>query len=136
MLNRPRMGGGTGPTKLLVSRTPCAGCYSLLGLAAASPKQRPPVGSGDVRQFRDFGPWLVGGGRRHLCAGLGLGGVLIFMYGGATRTHWEMGVGPLVKGCALTRGIELVWGYAPSRSPRWTTPGGSATQRRYLLNES
>ena len=54
----------------------------------------------------------------------------------APHTPLDMGFGPLVKGCPLTRGIELVWGYAPSRSPRWTTPGGSATQRRYLHNHA
>ena len=56
-----------------------AGCYSLLGLAAGSPKQRPPVGSGDVRQFRDFGPWLVYLGWRYPAGALGLGGVLDVM---------------------------------------------------------
>ena len=52
----------------------------LLGLAAGSPKQRPPVGSGDVRQLRDFAPRLVQPGGRYLGGGLGMGGVLNFSH--------------------------------------------------------
>ena len=74
-------GGGSSTSKLIASRRIDAlmypGEHSLLKFAWAdrakeylaetsccaclprAPKQRPPVGSGDVRQLRDFGPGLV-----------------------------------------------------------------------------
>ena len=57
-----------------------ASCACLL----RAPKRRPPVEVRDVRKLRDFAYRLVHPGGRCLCAGLGLGGVLVFSWGGAT----------------------------------------------------
>ena len=50
-----------------------ASCACLL----RAPKRRPPVEVRDVRELRDFAYRLVHPGGRYLCAGLGLGGVLV-----------------------------------------------------------
>ena len=61
--------------RLFVAAAPTRCCACLL----RAPKQRPPVGSGDVRQLRDFGPCLVYAGGRYLGGGLGLGGGTVFL---------------------------------------------------------
>ena len=53
-----------------------ASCACLL----RAPKRRPPVEVRDVRELRDFAYRLVHPGGRYLCAGLGLGGVLVFSW--------------------------------------------------------
>ena len=60
-----------------------ASCACLL----RAPKRRPPVEVRDVRELRDFAYRLVHPGRRCLCAGLGLGGVLVFWRSWATLTQ-------------------------------------------------
>ena len=57
-----------------------ASCACLL----RAPKRRPPVEVRDVRELRDFAYRLVHPGGRYLCAGLGLGGVLVFWRSWAT----------------------------------------------------
>ena len=62
--------------RLFVAAAPTRCCACL----PRAPKQRPPVGSGDVRQLRDFAPRLVQPGGRYLGGGLGMGGVLNFSH--------------------------------------------------------
>ena len=53
---QPRGLGPFAPINLVEHLAQHVSCYSLLRLAAGSPKQRPLVGSGDVRKLRYFGP--------------------------------------------------------------------------------